>query len=48
MILINTPVKEFAINNKIEVLQPSKLKLNTDFFDYLKSLNLDFIVVVAY
>jgi methionyl-tRNA formyltransferase len=29
-------------------LQPEKLRGNTDFFKKLKSLDLDFIVVVAY
>lgn len=46
--LIPTPVKEFALNNNLPVIQPDKLRNNTEFFDYLKSLNLDFIVVVAY
>src|SRR5690606_6014426 len=46
--LILTPVKQFALENGIEVLQPEKLKNNTEFFDTLLSLHLDFIVVVAY
>jgi len=29
-------------------MQPEKIKKNTDFHEYLTSLNLDFIVVVAY
>jgi len=45
---IPTPVKEFALKKWLEVLQPEKLKNNYDFFQKLKSLNLDFIVVVAY
>jgi methionyl-tRNA formyltransferase len=43
-----TPVKEVALDNNIEVLQPTKLAGNTEFFDKLNSLDLDFIVVVAY
>lgn len=45
---IPTPVKKFALSNNLSVLQPEKLRNNIEFFDYLKSLNLDFIVVVAY
>jgi len=45
---LHTPVKQVALNNKIEILQPEKIKKNTEFHDYLKSLELDFIVVVAY
>lgn len=44
----NTPIKQFWLENNIEVLQPIKLKNNEEFFTKLKSLNLDFIVVVAY
>jgi methionyl-tRNA formyltransferase len=47
-ILEKTPIKIVAEENNIEVLQPYKLKDNTEFFDKLNSLNLDFIVVVAY
>jgi methionyl-tRNA formyltransferase len=46
--IIETPIKKFSIDNNIEVLQPVKLKNNEDFFEKLKSLDLDFIVVVAY
>jgi len=47
-IITPTPVKQVALNNNIEVLQPTKLKDNTEFFNKLNSLDLDFIVVVAY
>ncbi|MCT4617426.1 MAG: methionyl-tRNA formyltransferase [Candidatus Gracilibacteria bacterium] len=47
-IIMPTPVKEVALDNNIEVLQPTKLAGNTEFFDKLNSLDLDFIVVVAY
>jgi len=43
-----TPVKQVALDARIEVMQPEKIKKNTDFHEYLTSLNLDFIVVVAY
>ena len=46
--LQKTAVKIVAENNNIEVLQPEKLRNNQLFLDTLKSLDLDFIVVVAY
>ena len=45
-IITPTPVKEIALENNIKVLQPEKLKNNTDFFKELEWF--DFIVVVAY
>ena len=45
-IISPTPIKEYAIQNNIKVLQPQKLKWNEEFFEELKGL--DFIVVVAY
>jgi len=47
-ILEKTPIKILAEENEIEVLQPEKLLKNSDFLDYLDSLELDFILVVAY
>ncbi|MDP5038862.1 MAG: methionyl-tRNA formyltransferase [Candidatus Gracilibacteria bacterium] len=47
-ILQPTPVKQFALDNNIEVLQVEKLKDNQEFISKLKSLDLDFIIVVAY
>ena len=47
-ILEKTPVKLLAEENNIEVKQPEKLLKNSDFLDYLDSLELDFILVVAY
>lgn len=46
--LIQTPIKQFALSKKLPVIQVEKLKNNTEFFNYLESLELDFIVVVAY
>ena len=42
------PTKEYAVANNIEVLQPEKIKNNQEFFDKVKSLKPDIIVVVAY
>lgn len=42
-----TPVKEFALNNNIPVLQPDKLK-DPDFIKSIKKLAPDLIVVVAF
>ena len=47
-ILEKTPVKKLSEEKSITCLQPIKLKYNLDFFEELKSLDLDFIVVVAY
>jgi len=47
-IIQKTPVKIVAEENNIEVLQPEKLRQNQEFFEKLNSLDLDFIVVVAY
>lgn len=47
-IITPTPIKLLAATKDIEVLQPEKLKNNTDFFEILNSRQLDFIVVVAY
>lgn len=43
-----TPVKEIAIKNNIEVIQPQDIKGEPNTIDYMKSLNPDIIVVVAY
>ena len=41
-------VKKFAIDNNLEVIQPSNVKNNEELVTKLKSLNLDYICVVAY
>jgi len=46
--LEKTPVKQVAEENNLDILQPEKLKDNFSFEEKLKSLELDFIVVVAY
>ena len=45
-IITATPIKIFAEKNNIKVLQPEKLRNNTEFFKELEWF--DFIVVVAY
>jgi methionyl-tRNA formyltransferase len=45
--LTYTPVKEFALENKIPVLQPKKLK-DENFISRLKELNADLYVIVAF
>ncbi len=45
-IITATPIKKLALEQNIKVLQPEKLKNNTDFFKQLEWF--DFIVVVAY
>lgn len=43
-----TPVKEYAINNNIEVVQPEKIKGNEELINRIKEINPDVIIVVAY
>jgi methionyl-tRNA formyltransferase len=45
--LTYTPVKEFALENNIPVLQPEKLK-DENFISRLKELNADLYVIVAF
>ena len=46
--LVNTPVKQFALDNGIEkIYQPEKIK-DEEFIKQLESLNADLFVVVAY
>src|SRR5574344_1396830 len=44
-ILINTPVKDVAINNNIEVFQPQSIKKD---FEIIKCINPDLIITCAY
>ena len=48
MKLIPTPVKEYALEKNLKVLQPEKVKNNPQFLEEVKSLNPDLICVVAY
>lgn len=47
-ILTPPPVKQLALDSKIPVFQPSKIKKNKEVLDQLSSLDLDLIIVVAY
>ncbi len=47
-ILQPTPVKRVAQDHTIPVYQPDILKNNTSFFQTLRQMDVDFIVVVAY
>lgn len=46
--ITQSPVKKVALEHKIEVLQPEKIKGNAEFIKRVKDLNPDLIVVVAY
>ena len=39
-ILTATPVHKVALENGLEIMQPEKLRENTEFFEKLKSLDL--------
>lgn len=43
-----SPVKEFALEKNLEILQPEKIKNNEEFINNIKSLEPDVICVVAY
>jgi methionyl-tRNA formyltransferase len=47
-VISQSPVKKVALENKIEVLQPEKVRGNAEFIQRVKDLNPDLIVVVAY
>ncbi len=47
MILQQSAVKKYAVDNNLRILQPEKLK-NPEFLDELKSLNADLQIVVAF
>lgn len=48
MKLIYSPVKEYAVEKDFKILQPEKVKNNTEFIGEIKELNPDVICVVAY
>ena len=43
-----SPVKEFALEKGLDVVQPEKVKKNEEFIDSIRTLNPDIICVVAY
>ena len=48
MKVISSPVKEFAIDKKIKIYQPQKVRNNQEFIEALKELKPDLLCVVAY
>lgn len=48
MKMVASPVKEFAIEKNLKVMQPEKVRGNTEFIEEIKALNPDIICVVAY
>jgi len=48
MKMIASPVKEFALEKKLQIYQPLKVKKNVEFLEQIKRLNPDLICVVAY
>ena len=46
--LIASPIKKIALNHKIPVFTPNKIKNNTSFIETLKSFKSDVFVVIAY
>ena len=48
MKMIPSPVKEFAMEKKLTIYQPEKVKENEEFINVLKALQPDVICVVAY
>lgn len=46
--ILPTPLRQASNDVGIQCLQPNKIRKNTDFFQYLREQNLDFIIVVAY
>lgn len=48
MKMIASPVKEFALENELELYQPEKIKDNVEFIEQVKELKPDIICVVAY
>lgn len=47
-ILTQSPIKKLALANKIEILQPDKIKGNAEFIRHIKELSPDVIIVAAY
>lgn len=48
MKMIETPVKQYALEKGFKVFQPEKVRNNEEFLNEVKGLNPDLIVVVAY
>ena len=48
MKLVASPVKEFALEKKMKIYQPEKVKRNLEFIEEIKKIQPDVICVVAY
>ena len=48
MKMIASPVKQYAEEKGLKILQPEKIKKNTEFIEEIKKINPDVICVVAY
>ena len=48
MKLVASPVKEFAMEKKLKIYQPEKVRKNVEFIEEIKKLEPDVICVVAY
>ena len=48
MKLVASPVKEFALEKKLKIFQPERIKNNADFIEKIEKLQPDLICVVAY
>lgn len=46
--LATSPIKDLALENNIKVMQPIKLRQDVEAIEYLKSIEPDFIIVVAF
>lgn len=46
--VLDTPVKRFALRNKIEVLQPERIRKDKGVYERLVELSPDIIIVIAY
>ena len=48
MKIVASPVKEFALEHKLKIFQPERVKNNDQFIEEIKTLKPDIICVVAY
>lgn len=48
MKMLYSPVKEYALEKNLPILQPKKIRNNDEFLEEIKKLNPDIICVVAY
>ena len=48
MKMVASPVKQYAVETKLKVLQPEKIRNNVEFLNQIKIMNPDLICVVAY